>query len=345
MLELRGVDIRLGGFRIESLDLALEENEYFVLLGPSGVGKTVLLEIIAGLHQPTAGRILFAGEEITKQPPERRPFAIVYQDYALFPHLSVEANIGFGPKVQRVPGDEIERRCAELLHLLDITSLKQRRVATLSGGEQQRVALARALAIRPRLLLLDEPLSALDGNIRLRLRNELKRIHEGSNAVFLHVTHDKEEAMALGDRIGVMLGQRVHQVARPHELFHNPSDIEVTRFLNMTNVIAVDSVTDNVCRVGGAEIHAAGAVDSTSHIWIKPEEILLSKLPFDSSARNQFRGTVTGWEPVDRLLMVKMHCGKLQLSSLVTQASFDILGVDRGTELFVTFKSSAVHCF
>ncbi len=345
MLELQSISKRLGLFAISDLNLRLEQGEYFVLLGPSGVGKTVLIEITAGLMAPDAGHILWEGQDITASPPEARDFAVVYQDYALFPHLKVAGNIAYGLRARGIGAREAARQVRTVAESLNIVALLNRHTNTLSGGEQQRVALARALVTRPRMLLLDEPLSAVDVGIRSRLRHELKRIHQHTAVTFLHVTHDGDDAMYLADRVGVMLGGRLRQIATPEELFRAPSDRQVAEFLGLRNIMTVDSAEQGVCRTGGVEIHAALAGKSVSNIWIKPEEILLSRQSFDSSARNQFQCRVEEWENSGRLLAVRVSTGVLRLTALVTHESFKELGIDVGTELYCTFKSSAVHCF
>ncbi|MBI5239047.1 MAG: ATP-binding cassette domain-containing protein, partial [Elusimicrobia bacterium] len=336
---------RLGGFALEDLSLQVRSGEYFVLLGPSGVGKTVLLETIAGLIRPDSGRILWDGEDITASPPERRRFAVVYQDYDLVPHMDVERNIGYGLAAAGAGRTETAARVRETARLLGIEPLLGRRIGALSGGEQQRVALARALVIRPRLLLLDEPLCALDTSRRAQLRAELKRIQRGSGAAFLHVTHDQEEAMALGQRIGVMLGRRIRVTGTPAEIFHRPSDPETARFLDMRNVLDARCRREGLCLCSGVEVHAAGAGPGTEHIWIRPEEILVSARPFDSSARNQFRCRVVDWSPRGALLELRLAAGELELAALITFASFERLDLAPGREVFATFKSSAVYCF
>jgi len=345
MLELRSLSKQLGLFTITDLNLRLNHGEYFVLLGPSGVGKTVLIEMVAGFITPDAGRILCEGQDITNSPPEARDFAVVYQDYALFPHLAVAANIAYGLRARGVQSKQAAARVRALAEKLNIAALLNRRVGGLSGGEQQRVALARALAPRPRLLLLDEPLAAVDIGLRARLRHELRCIHQQTGTTFLHVTHDPDDALYLADRVGVMLEGSIRQVATPQELFRAPSDAAVAEFLGMRNIMTVDSASEGVCQVGRVEIHAALADESTSYVWIKPEEILLSRQPFDSSARNQFRCVVAGWENSGPLLAVRISSGDLTLTALVTYESFSELGIDAGTELYCTFKSSAVHCF
>jgi len=345
VLELCGIGKRLGTFSLEDVSLELAPDEYFVLLGPSGVGKTVLLEIVAGLIAPDAGRVLWDGRDVTGAPPERRGFAVVYQDYALFPHLSVAGNIGYGLRARGLPAPEANARVRQAAQMVGVGELLGRRPEGLSGGEQQRVALARALVTEPAMLLLDEPLCSVDVNMRSRLRKELKRIHQETRTPFLHVTHDPDEALGLADRVGVMLDGTLRQVGTAPELFRRPSDRDVAAFLGMRNILPARCVRPGVCRAGGVEVYAASADGDTSHLWVRPEEIVLSEAPFESSARNQFHCTVEEWEPDGRLLSVTLSRGELRLSALITEESFKALGVRPGQRLHCTFKSSAVHCF
>ena len=345
MLELQSIAKQLGDTYISDISFNIDDGQYFVLLGPSGEGKTVLLEIIAGLTAPDEGKILWNCEDITFVAPQVRGFGVVYQDYALFPHLTVAQNVTYGLHAAGCSASLIKKREQTLSEVLGIGNLLTRYPANLSGGEQQRVALARALAIEPKLLLLDEPLSALDTNVRSNLRNELKQINKELKVPVLHVTHDTEEAMVLGDKICVMLNNRIRLVSSPAELFRMPSDHKVANFLGMKNVLPVQKVTSSVCSVFGANIHASHANDSTSHIWVKPEEIIISRKPFDSSARNQFKCIVEGWDYQDSLLAVRVVSGKLNLTTLITHSSFEKLKIDIGTQAYITFKSSAVHCF
>ncbi len=227
MLELRSICKRLGAFRLVDFDLRMEADEYLVLMGPSGVGKSVLLEIACGLLAPDSGAVLYDGQDITATPPEARMFAVAYQDYALFPHLSVRHNIAYGLRARRRKAADTTERVAAVAEMLAVDQLLDRRPLTLSGGEQQRVALARALVTEPRLLLLDEPLSSLDGGARLRLRGELKRIQRETGTPFLHVTHDPNEALHLGDRVAVMVDQRIVQLGPPSEVLRRPANAEV----------------------------------------------------------------------------------------------------------------------
>jgi len=345
VLELRGITKRLGAFSLGPLDLAVRGGEYFVLLGPSGVGKTVLLEMIAGLMRPDAGRIFWDGEDITARPPERRGFGLVYQDCALFPHMHVAANIAYGLRARGVSRAKAAARVRSVAELVGIVDLLDRMPDRLSGGEKQRVALARALVIRPRALLLDEPLSSVDAGLRRELRVRLKRLHADTGATFLHVTHDADEGLFLAERLGVMLDGTLRQVGTPDELFRRPTDVGVAAFLGLRNVLPARCVRPGVCRAGGIEIHAAHADESVSFIWVRPEEIVLSRQPFRSSARNQLACTVRDWEPAGPLLAVRLAAGGIELTAMVTDASFEALAIRRGTRLYCTFKSSAVHCF
>lgn len=345
MLELRGIAKRYGRFALEALDLKVMSNEYCVLLGPSGAGKTVILEMLAGLIRPDAGQVLWDGRDITSAAPETRRFAMVYQDYALFPHMSVRANIAFGLRSRGVSRTEAEGRAEAVARNLGIAELLARRPATMSGGEQQRVALARALATEPKLLLLDEPLAAVDIAGRRRLRDQLKQLQQQTHTTFLHVTHDIDEAMFLADRVAVILGGRLRQVAPPEELFRRPSDRDVARFLGMRNILDVVCDEPGQCLARGVTIHVADSDVSTRQVWIRPEEVILSGQPFDSSARNQFRGHVAQWSRAGDLLAVEVDCGELELTALVTYASFEHLAIQKGTQVYATFKSSATHCF
>ena len=304
MLELRSISKRLGSFALTELSAEIQRGEYFVLVGPSGVGKTVLLEIIAGLIPVDGGQVLWCGGGITHVTPERRHFALVYQDYALFEHLSVARNIAYGLAARGVRRTHAVARVHVLAERLGIESLLGRRVESLSGGEQQRVALARALVTEPQILLLDEPLAALDANRRLSLRAELKQLQSERGATFIHVTHDLEEAMSLGDRVGVMLNQRLHQVGTPLGLFRNPSDYEVACFLGMRNVLAVTQANVGRCRACGVEIDVASAVESVRYSLdqARGNPALQAALRFQR--RNQFLCSVTGYDPHGSLLAV-----------------------------------------
>jgi thiamine transport system ATP-binding protein len=236
-LELESVSVDLEGQRIvHDVDLAVESGERIALLGPSGSGKSTLLRTIAGLRAPSAGRVLADGNDLASVPTHLRGIGLVFQDGALFPHRDVAGNVGYGLEIGGVPRAERAGRVAEALELVGLAGIGERRVETLSGGEAQRVALARALAPRPRALLLDEPLGALDGPLRARLQDDLRALFARLALTVVHVTHDVEEAFALGDRVAVLREGRLAQVASPTGLWRAPADDWVARFLGMRNV-------------------------------------------------------------------------------------------------------------
>jgi spermidine/putrescine transport system ATP-binding protein len=222
---------------LDTVSLDIRQNEFFTLLGPSGCGKTTLLRLIAGFDHPTGGRILLEGEDIGTLPPYRRPVNTVFQNYALFPHMTVAGNIAFGLEMLRRPRAETERTVDEMLRLIRMGELRDRRTSEISGGQQQRVALARALAPRPKVLLLDEPLSALDLKLRKEMQIELKRLQHETGITFVFVTHDQEEALTMSDRIAVMSRGKVLQVGTPREIYDRPADRFVADFIGESNFL------------------------------------------------------------------------------------------------------------
>jgi ABC-type sulfate/molybdate transport systems ATPase subunit len=231
VIRLERVTRRFGDFYLDGVDLDVPQGQYWVLLGPSGAGKTLLLHLIAGLHRPDAGRLLLAGEDAGAAPPEARGVGLVFQRSALFPHYDVTGNITYGLAVRGLDAAERRRRLDELVETLDLTALLDRPVASLSGGEAQRVALARALALRPRVLLLDEPLGPLDFDARRGLQEELRRVHQAFELTTLHVTHDREEARALADAAAVMVGGQIIQAGSLTALRDKPRCRFVARLL------------------------------------------------------------------------------------------------------------------
>ena len=226
---------------VADVSLDVERGEFFGLLGPSGCGKTTTLRMIAGLEKPDAGTIEFDGNDITNLPAERRGFGMVFQNYALFPHLNVFENVAFGLRARHKPKPEIRERVKGALELVQLPGYEKRRVDELSGGQQQRVAIARAIAIEPALLLFDEPLSNLDVTLREETRGELRELVTRLGLTAVYVTHDQEEAFALCDRISVMAGGRILQTGRPRDLYEHPAQLSVARFLGRNNLIRVDA--------------------------------------------------------------------------------------------------------
>lgn len=231
MLNINNLYLQLGEFQLKNIYLDIKDEEYFVLLGPSGSGKTVMLETIAGLYKKTKGQVLFNNADLLKLPPEEREIGFVYQRYELFPHMTVKDNITFGMRIKKINKKIIERELSKLVHLLGIEHLLKRYPVNLSGGEQQRVALARALIISPKILLLDEPLSALDQLNKESLKKELKKIHENFKTTIIHVTHDLDEALFLADKIGIMLNGELLQVKEKDEFLEKPKSYLINKFV------------------------------------------------------------------------------------------------------------------
>jgi putative spermidine/putrescine transport system ATP-binding protein len=225
---------------VDGIDLDIRADEFFTLLGPSGSGKTTCLRMIAGFERPDAGRVELGGRDVTNLPPNERDVNTVFQDYALFPHMSVGENVGYGLKVKKVGGDERKRRVGEALELVRLIGYEQRRPSQLSGGQRQRVALARALVNRPRVLLLDEPLGALDLKLRQQMQNELRGLQQEVGITFVYVTHDQEEALTMSDRLAVFSDGRIEQVGAPADVYEHPSNEFVAGFVGVSNIVERD---------------------------------------------------------------------------------------------------------
>ncbi len=297
LIHVDGVTKRFGAVTaVDDVTLSIRENEFFGLLGPSGCGKTTLLRILAGFERPDAGRILLDGADLTRTKPYRRPLNMMFQSYALFPHMTVERNVAYGLRMERVPKRDALARAHEALELVRLQGLEKRRPAQLSGGQKQRVALARALVKRPRVLLLDEPLSALDRQIRAEMQIELKLLQHSVGITFVVVTHDQEEALTMADRIAVMEDGRVVQMDTPERLYESPESPFVARFLGDSNLFTGTVEAGDGCltlRDGDALwALAAGAAErlglapgDEATIVVRPERMVLSAGEGDRGAR------------------------------------------------------------
>jgi spermidine/putrescine transport system ATP-binding protein len=250
MIEIAGVTRSYGAFKaLDDASLAIREGEFFSLLGPSGCGKTTLLRMIAGFDTPTSGSIAIDGQPMNGIPANRRPTNMVFQSYAIFPHLNVEQNVGYGLKRLRLDAGEEKRRVEEALAQVSLSGLGKRGATELSGGQRQRVALARALVMRPKVLLLDEPLSALDKKLREQMQVELRRLQQAVGITFILVTHDQYEALAMSDRIAVMFGGRIAQVAAPKEIYQRPVNRQVADFLGGMNFVQAEIVEEDAGQI------------------------------------------------------------------------------------------------
>ena len=287
-LRFENVTKRFGGFTaVDGVTLEIEHGRVFSLLGPSGCGKTTLLRMAAGFEKPDAGRVLLDGRDITDLPPELRPVNTVFQNYALFPHLTVRENIAFGLKISKQPKDRVKQEVDRMLDLVDLADHADKMPAKLSGGQKQRVGIARALANRPRVLLLDEPLAALDLKLRQRLLVELDAIHDEVGITFLYVTHDQGEAMSISDTIAVMNAGHIEQIGKPAEIYETPRTSFVAAFIGDTNFLE-GRVTESLGeRFSRADIPGLGAViidndkpvrpGDRIHLSLRPEKLILSR--------------------------------------------------------------------
>lgn len=238
IIDLENITMEYDGLKVlDDINLSIRKNEFLTLLGPSGCGKTTTLRIIGGFEEPTQGRVIFEGKDISKLPPYKRRINTVFQKYALFPHLDVFGNIAFGLKIKKVPNHEIEKRVKEMLRLVDLRGFENRSIESLSGGQQQRIAIARALVNEPEVLLLDEPLGALDLKLRKEMQIELKNIQQRIGITFIYVTHDQEEALTMSDTIVVMNQGKIQQIGSPIDIYNEPKNAFVAKFIGESNII------------------------------------------------------------------------------------------------------------
>jgi len=345
ILELDCLTKRFGRtVAADSLSLAVDRGEFFTFLGPSGSGKSTILRMIAGLVAPDSGRIAIDGKDVATVPPWRRNLGMMFQQYAVFPHMSVSENIGYGLKVRGAPRAGISRRVAEMMDLVGLAGLADKNVTFLSGGEQQRVALARALAPRPRMLLLDEPFSALDEKIRRAMQAELSSVHRRTGTTFLYVTHDQEEALSMSSRVAVLNGGRVAQCDEPERLYKRPRTRFVAEFFRGCNVLEVAPLRAAnggwAYRLAGVLIEAAagdGADAGRTHIAIRSEDLHIGADAETRSLRvagtlveSAYRGTVLEY-------LIELGDGQRLVATTTRRAS-----VSPGSEVTVGFEPDGV---
>ena len=292
LIELKGISKSFDGVEVlKGINLYIRDNEFVTLLGPSGCGKTTLLRIIGGFEAAEKGDVIFMGERINDLPPYERSVNTVFQRYALFPHLNVYENVAFALREKKVPSDEIERKVTEMLRLVALPGFEKRRVSSLSGGQQQRVAIARALVAEPKVLLLDEPLAALDLKLRKDMQQELKNIRKATGVTFVFVTHDQEEALSMSDTVVVMNEGRILQIGKPMDIYNEPVNAFVADFIGESNILDAVMLADRRVRFAG---HTFDCVDEGFETnepvdaVVRPEDVDI--VP---SEKGMLRGTVT----------------------------------------------------
>jgi iron(III) transport system ATP-binding protein len=350
---LDGIAKKFGAFvALRDISLAVEAGDFVCFLGPSGCGKTTLLRIIAGLERQNAGAVRMAGRDVSALPPAERNYGIVFQSYALFPNLTVGRNVAYGLETRRMGGAAIGQRVEELLTLVGLTRHKDKYPAQLSGGEQQRVALARALAPSPSLLLLDEPLSALDARVRQSLRHEMRALQRRLGVTTIMVTHDQEEALTMADRIVVMNAGQIEQVGVPKEVYRRPNTPFVARFVGQMNFISARaSERSGWARVGTIELRHQGGLATTPGqaltLAIRPEEVLVGPAG-GSGGENRVLARISAIQFLGSYTRLQLEAGADGLESLesdVADSTFTALGVGEGGEISIVLQPDALRAF
>ncbi|HTR71423.1 MAG TPA: ABC transporter ATP-binding protein [Mycobacteriales bacterium] len=335
---------------VDDVDMVIAQGEFFSMLGPSGCGKTTTLRMIAGFEQPSRGTVLLYGEDVTTVAPNHRDVNMVFQNYALFPHMSVADNVAFGLRRKHVEKAEVRRRVGEMLDLVELSGRERRRPRELSGGQQQRVALARALVNHPRALLLDEPLGALDLKLRQSMQIELKRIQREVGITFVYVTHDQGEALTMSDRIVVMNNARIEQLGTPRELYEQPSTPFVAGFIGTSNIMTgtVTSVSDGTAQLEtGADERAIVGLRAPTRTGerlaatVRPEKMTLSATPSEHACRLRARLSEIVYLGTSTNYTVETILGQLVVYRL--NAGEDLLTPQRGDQLWVGWPDTAAY--
>ncbi|MCX6233506.1 MAG: ABC transporter ATP-binding protein [Bacteroidetes bacterium] len=350
MLEIRNLTKNYGEFKIAGVNLTVQKNDYFVILGMSGAGKTLLLELIAGLVIPDEGEISLEGRNITHEKIQKRQVGMVFQDHAIFPHMSVRENIAFGLSKKMLNKRDFTSGILKLTDEMSISHLLDRKPATLSGGELQRVVLARTLASHPKLLLLDEPLASLDVQIRSDMRKLLRQIHQSGQTI-IHVTHDYEEAISLATRVAVINKGAIIQAGGAEEVFHHPKSAFVANFTGIKNFFPVTLIRSRNYpeeKTVEAKVHDQLSIylltDSSNmqgFIMIRGEDIIISNAKIETSAVNCLQATITDIHPGIHGMELHIDCG-IDLVAVISKQSLTALNLYEGKNIWISFKASAV---
>ncbi len=347
MIEIKEITKTFPDFQLNNISLSIAEKEYLAILGPTGSGKTLLLETIAGIFPPDSGRIMVNGDDITDAPPSRRQVGMVYQDYMLFPHLTLSQNIAFGLEARKIPAEQIRQKVSQMAEMLGIAHLLHRRPGTLSGGEQQRGAIARALVIEPTALLLDEPLSALDESTANRLQKEIKQIHQLTGATTIHITHRFEEAYVMADRIAVMKDGRIIQVDTPEGIFRRPRNHWVADFVGCRNLFqgAAQKEGDiTMVTLQGLTMKSVTGLTGPVGLSVRPEDIYITRQPLNEPNLNSFSGRVTAIIDRGRLWEAEIDIG-VPLLTVLTRQSAQKVSLQPGKAVHISFHARDTHLF
>jgi len=345
MIEIEKLRIELPNFILQDASLFIEKNDFFIFLGPTGAGKTILIEAIAGMIPVTSGCIKINGKDITRLSPGQRGIGIMYQDYALFPHLTVHENINFGLRYQKSKNKKSAQWVESLMEQLGIQHLAKRSINNLSGGEKQRTALARALAVRPALLLLDEPLSALDPCFREEIRNILKKLHKESNITFMMVTHDFSEALSLGTRAAIINHGIIEQAGSVSEIFKRPATPFAAEFVGMKNIFP-SAFKNSTAIVDKIKVKLETPTGTGKHyIAIRPEDIMIRNKKFSENGMNIFQGRIAAIADHGPYCEVSAIIGKTALSAFLSKGDLISMDLTQKKDVHIAFPPSAVHTF
>jgi len=352
-VDLVDVSVHFGDVvAVDRVDVRIEGGEFFTLLGPSGCGKTTLLRAIAGFLRQSAGTIRIAGESVDDIPAWRRDTGMVFQNYAIFPHLNVRDNVAYGLAHRGIRGAAAAARVAESLEMVALQGLEQRMPAQLSGGQQQRVVIARALAVRPRVLLMDEPLANLDAKLRVRLRNDLRQLQRRLGITTIYVTHDQEEALCLSDRIAVMSGGRVLQVGTPEDVYARPAALRVAEFIGEGNFLRGQARANAAHAVvtlhSGARLAAAGpGAALAGEVWVgfRPQDVMLHAADAGAAAAAALAGTLRTRTYAGAQVRVEVDCGLERAVSVHVPATAPAAALREGDHVALDVQPSAVLLF